>query len=68
MRQTEPDREEQAWQKISFANSRGQRLAGLFYACSEVKTVLVICHGFTGSKEGGGKALEMAEYLALPGL
>ncbi|MCF8031129.1 MAG: alpha/beta hydrolase [Desulfohalobiaceae bacterium] len=68
MQQPESTKRDHAWQNVSFVNSRGERLAGLFYACSEVKTVLVICHGFTGSKEGGGRALEMAEYLALPGL
>lgn len=31
-------------------------------------TAVVVCHGFTGSKEGGGRALEMAEALAARGL
>ena len=68
MQQPNSTQRDHAWQNVSFANSRGERLAGLFYACSEVKTVLVICHGFTGSKEGGGRALEMSEHLALSGL
>lgn len=57
-----------AWQDVSFANSRGQSLAGLFYACTELDSSLIVCHGFSGSKEGGGRAQRMAEYLARPGM
>jgi len=57
-----------AWQNVSFSNHRGQRLVGLFYACSGMDSALIVCHGFSGSKEGGGRALRMAEYLARPGM
>ncbi len=53
-----------SWQKVFFHNSRGNRIAGLLYTPpASVKKIVVVCHGFTGSKEGGGKALEMAEEL-----
>lgn len=57
-----------SWQAVSFPNSRGERLAGLFYACSAPDSALIVCHGFSGSKEGGGRALQMAEHLARPGM
>ncbi|MFZ5647269.1 MAG: alpha/beta hydrolase [Bacillota bacterium] len=52
--------------KIFIKNDRGERLAGLFFQGSGGinRPTVVICHGFTGSKEGQGKAVEMAEYLA----
>lgn len=53
------------WKKIAFKNSSNQQLAGLFYtAGAEGSPTLIVCHGFTGSKEGGGKALLMAEHYA----
>lgn len=57
-----------AWHNVSFLNSQGHRLAGLFYASSVLDSTLIVCHGFSGSKEGGGRALRMAEYLARPGM
>lgn len=52
-------------------NPLGQRLAALFYPASPKKKgfcpAIVVCHGFTGSKEGGGRALQMAEQLQLRG-
>jgi len=68
MHQPDSPQRNHAWQSTSFANSRGQRLAGLFYACSAMESALIVCHGFSGSKEGGGRALRMAEYLARPGM
>jgi len=68
MNQPDSLQHDHAWQNISFTNSRGQRLAGLFYACSALESALIVCHGFSGSKEGGGRALRMAEYLARPGM
>lgn len=64
-----------SWQNQFIPNRRGQRLAALL---CEVKKrqkglppdrgpVVVVCHGFTGSKEGGGRALEMGEALAARG-
>jgi putative redox protein len=55
------------WTKIKYPNMAGLNLAGLLY-CTEPKgTIIVVCHGFTGSKEGGGKAVEMAELLGTMG-
>lgn len=68
MHQSYSTRIDHAWQNVSFTNDRGQRLAGLFYACSALDSALLVCHGFSGSKEGGGRALRMAEYLARPGM
>jgi putative redox protein len=51
------------WRKITFPNDRGLKLAGLIYTGPEPGTAIIICHGFTGSKEGGGNALTMAEKL-----
>lgn len=51
------------WRKINFSNDRGLNLAGLIYTGPEPGTIVIVCHGFTGSKEGGGKALVMAEEL-----
>jgi len=43
----------------------GLRLSGLFLNHSGPPTICVIvCHGFNGTKEGGGKAIEMAEFFA----
>jgi uncharacterized protein len=55
------------WKKSTFLNDRGLNLAGLMYAGSDPGTVVIVCHGFTGSKEGGGKALIMAEELGKQG-
>jgi len=68
MHQSHSRRRDHAWQNADFANDRGQRLAGLVYACSDMDSALIVCHGFSGSKEGGGRALRMAEYLARPGM
>lgn len=51
------------WNKLSYANSRGLKLAGLLHTGPDLGTVVIVCHGFTGSKEGGGKALTMSEEL-----
>lgn len=56
------------WEEISFKNNRSQKLAGLFYTRGEEKSpTLIVCHGFTGSKEGGGQACRMAEYFSSAG-
>ncbi len=49
--------------KVRYSNGRGLTLAGLLYAGRKSGTVVIVCHGFTGSKEGGGKAISMAEEL-----
>ena len=48
---------------VYFQNNRGERLAGLLCGGSKGRPVVVVCHGFTGSKEGRGKAVEMARLL-----
>lgn len=56
------------WDRLSILNASGQKLAALFCrAAVEEAPVIIVCHGFTGSKEGGGRALSMAEALALRG-
>jgi putative redox protein len=56
------------WKDVHIENSRGQTLDGILYSQGRAGApVLVVCHGFTGSKEGGGKALEMGKYLAATG-
>lgn len=53
------------WEKVFLKNSRNQQLAGLFHTAGlKGAPALIVCHGFTGSKEGGGKARRMAEYFA----
>ncbi len=60
--------DENRWQKVSFKNSRGLVLAGLLYTAPGTGgPVVVVCHGFTGSKEGGGKARAMGEMLSTRG-
>lgn len=55
------------WGKSTFLNDRGLRLAGLLYTGPDPGTIVIVCHGFTGSKEGGGKAVAMAEELGMRG-
>jgi putative redox protein len=53
------------WRKVSFNNSRGLKLAGLcYFTAGKRGPVVVVCHGLAGSKEGRGRAMEMAEELA----
>ncbi len=51
------------WKKVSFINCLGLKLAGLLCPGPDTDTVVIVCHGFTGSKEGGGKAIAMAEEI-----
>lgn len=49
------------WQPVRFKNSRGLTLAGLLHAPDgSTGPVVVVCHGFTGSKEGGGEGMALA--------
>lgn len=65
----------QAWEKFEIINHDGLRLSALLCKAAVHKSVsqqqrsplVVVCHGFTGSKEGGGRALEMGEALAARG-
>lgn len=52
-----------AWKKLAYPNSRGLKLAGLLHTGPDLGTAVIVCHGFTGGKEGGGKALTMSEEL-----
>ncbi|MFZ5639827.1 MAG: alpha/beta hydrolase [Bacillota bacterium] len=59
--------------KVTFKNSRGQRLAGVWHraaggaAACGINPVLIICHGFRGSKDGGGRAVEFGAGIAAAG-
>lgn len=54
----------QGWQEMQFKNSRGLTLAGLLYSpAGHNGPVIIVCHGFTGSKDGGGSAQTMGEEL-----
>ena len=55
------------WEKISYPNKQGLKLAGLLYSGPARGTLVVVCHGFTGSKEGGGRAVAMAEEMGKKG-
>jgi len=62
------------WQKQVITNRRDQKLAALLghknpgrYAALSKDPVVVVCHGFTGSKEGSGRALQMGQALAEQG-
>jgi len=54
-------------QKITIANQRNLKLAGLLYAPEQpdrqATPLLIVCHGFNDTKENEGRALEMAEWL-----
>ncbi len=53
------------WSKVNFNNSKGLKLAGLYCVSASKKgPIVVVCHGLAGSKEGRGRAIEMAEELA----
>lgn len=57
------------WEKALIANKDGIQLSSLLHWNRLPGTPLVIvCHGFTGSKEGGGRAKAMAEELGCLGL
>lgn len=54
--------------KADFKNRKGEKLAGLLFPGTKTDApVVVMCHGFTGSKEGQGKAVEMARFLVQNG-
>ncbi|MDZ7761861.1 MAG: alpha/beta hydrolase [Desulfovermiculus sp.] len=53
------------WHEKAITNPRSQRLSALYLRTEpESRGWVVVCHGFTGSKEGGSKAEAMAEALA----
>jgi len=53
-------------EKTYFRNREGISLAGLLYDAG-CDTAIIVCHGFTGTKEGGGRAESMAVELAKRG-
>ena len=56
------------WRKVNLTNYRSLKLAGLLYSTSgHTGPVVIGCHGMTGSKEGNGQALKMAEELGCRG-
>jgi fermentation-respiration switch protein FrsA (DUF1100 family) len=55
------------WERISYPNKQDLLISGLLYAGAGAHTLVVVCHGFTGSKEGGGRAIAMAEEFAKQG-
>jgi putative redox protein len=68
------------WRSLAIPNRRGEKLAALWRAAGPresaprakkcagtglpVAPLVIVCHGFTGSKEGGGRAVEMGDALA----
>ncbi len=52
--------------KVFFENQNHKKLAGILVYKSGLqnRVSLIVCHGFSGSKEGGGRAIEMAKYFA----
>jgi len=67
---------QQSWDKITIKNKEGLALSALLRqgGCETAggkndgaRGLVIACHGFTGSKEGGGRALDMGESLAQSG-
>lgn len=54
---------------VSFFNAAGERLIGDLHLPSgrTPEYVVVICHGFLGTRHGGGRAVALAEKLASAG-
>ncbi len=52
------------WHKFSIRNHNNLNLKAMLCAINEGNRLIIACHGFTGAKEGSGRALEMAELLA----
>ncbi len=62
------------WRKLKIANQDGLYLSAMICesdrhaktGCSknDIMPLIVVCHGFTGSKEGSGRAVAMAEELS----
>lgn len=68
------------WQKLTILNRQGLKLSGLLRTVlseegkseqlpggTEAPPLVVVCHGFSGSKESGGAAVAMADELSLLG-
>ncbi len=51
--------------RINIKNTNGQSLAVIFFSSlNPTDNLIVACHGFAGTKEGNGKAIEMAEFFS----
>lgn len=55
------------WKKVSYTNKQGLKLSALLYSSPARGALVIVCHGFTGSKEGGGRAVAMAEEMGKRG-
>ena len=60
------------WEKEIIRNRCGLKLAALLRGASPpspgaMPPLVIVCHGFTGSKEGGGGAMAMGDQLARRG-
>ncbi|MDW7739003.1 MAG: alpha/beta hydrolase [Bacillota bacterium] len=52
------------WQSFRVKNRRDQKLAAMLRKSNTPdSTLIIVCHGFTGSKEGQGQAVEIGEQL-----
>lgn len=50
---------------INIINERGETLAGVWHpGAGQPRYVVVICHGFRGGKDGGGRAVQLAEAMS----
>lgn len=55
------------WTKLKIKNDRNENLSALLKTAGRPessKALVIVCHGFSGTKEGGGSALIMGERLA----
>ena len=53
--------------KVSFKGNKKNLLTGILIGnnqSSKDSAALIVCHGFSGTKEGGGKAISMAKYFS----
>ncbi|WP_459876930.1 alpha/beta hydrolase [Desulfothermus naphthae] len=53
--------------KVSFKSNKKNLLTGILIGnnqSSKDSAALIVCHGFSGTKEGGGKAISMAKYFS----
>ena len=56
-------------QKIEIINNRGQKLAAmLFHPTGESRLLVIVCHGFRGGKENGGKIFKFTDRLNQMGI
>lgn len=51
-------------QRISIINGRGEKLSAIvFHPSGEPRILVIVCHGFRGGKENGGRIYSFAERL-----